>query len=239
MKERTSKHSADYGLSDLSSYTLKQRLLIRIGGLFLFWLVSVIGRTIRFEVEGWENFEAIEAAGKTPIYAFWHNRIVLTTFYFRKRGIVVMTSRSFDGEYTARLIQRFGYGVIRGSSSRGAVSAVVGMIRLLNEGIPVGFAIDGPKGPRYVAKPGMCLLAKKTGQPLMPFIIETEKRRELRSWDALQIPRPFSRAKLIIATPIYVSKDANESEIDQKQAELQESLEDLVLRGENWRKLRA
>src|SRR5207245_989017 len=95
----------------------------------------------------------------------------LATYFFRHRGIVVMSSQSFDGEYTARLIQRFGYGTARGSSTRGSIGAIIEMVRLMRNGRPTAFTIDGPKGPRHVARPGAVLLAKKTGQPVLPFTI--------------------------------------------------------------------
>ena len=171
-----------YEFADLSSYSLKKRLLIRAADLAFFVLINLIGRTIRWEVEGWENWEAAARDGQLPIYTIWHNRIFLSTYFWRNRRIVVMTSQSFDGEYIARFIQRFGYGAARGSSTRGAVGAIVEMARLMRAGSPAGFTIDGPKGPRYVAKVGAVLLAKKTGQPILPFTITTRnfgKRNEV------------------------------------------------------------
>src|SRR5882724_13227978 len=160
-----------YRFADLSEYSFKDRLLIRAADLVFYLLINLIGRTARFEVVGWENHEQVEKNGTLPIYVFWHDRIFLTTYWWRKRRIVVMTSRSFDGEYIARFIQRFGYGAVRGSSTRGATGAIVEMIRLMRAGCPTAFTIDGPKGPRYVAKMGAVLLAKKTGNPILPFTI--------------------------------------------------------------------
>lgn len=179
-----------YRQAALSEYSFKQRLIIRLADWAFYLLIKVIGKTIRFEIEGWENLEKIEASGKIPIYTFWHNRIFLATYYFRNRGIIVMSSPSFDAEYIKRFIRRFGYGAVRGSSTRGGVGALVKMIRLMKDGLPSGFSIDGPRGPKYVAKSGACMLAKKTGNPVMPFIIETEKYWEIKSWDRLQIPKP-------------------------------------------------
>ena len=111
-----------YKFADLSSYPLKKRFLIRAADLAFFLLIKVIGRTIRWQVEGWENWEAATRDGQVPIYTFWHNRVFLATYFWQKRRIVVMTSQSFDGEYIARFIQRFGYGAARGSSTRVALS---------------------------------------------------------------------------------------------------------------------
>src|SRR5258707_7118773 len=168
-----------YSFADLSAYSLKDRWLIRAADLAFFILIKLIGRTLKFEIEGWENWEGASQDGRLPIYTFWHNRVFLATYFWRRRRIVVMTSRSFDGEYIARFIQRFGYGAARGSSTRGATGAVVEMVRLMRDGCPTAFTIDGPKGPRYVAKMGAALLAQKTGHPILPFTITSGKLSEV------------------------------------------------------------
>lgn len=224
-----------YQFSSLENYTFKERLLIRFLGLVFYIFTYLIGKTVRFEVEGWENLEKIERAGEIPILAFWHNRIFLATYYFRFRGIIVMSSQSFDSEYVARFIQRFGYGIVKGSSTRGGVGGLIEMIRLSKKGFPTGFSVDGPKGPVYKAKTGAILLAKKTENPIMPFSVETESYWTIKSWDKLQIPKPFTRAKIFIAEPIDVSKDADEAEMNNKHLELQAKLDELVAFGERWR----
>lgn len=235
MTEKFNKIQKVYEFEDLTKYSFKERLLIRIVDLACYLLISVIGKTIRFEVEGWENFEQIEKDKKIPIYTFWHNRIFIGTYFFRNRKIVVMTSQSFDGEYIARFIQRFGYGASRGSSTRGGIKALAEMIRIMKEGLPTGFSVDGPKGPKYVVKSGVCLLAKKTGNPIIPFVLEAKNYWEINSWDKLQIPKPFTRVKVIINKPIYVSSEANDEEIENKRLEVQNSLDELVKRGVQWR----
>lgn len=214
--------------ADLSGYSLKQRLIIRAADICFYVLINVIGRTVRFSVEGREHWEAAAAAGgRQPIYTCWHNRVFLSTYYFRRRGIVVMTSRSFDGEYIARFIQRFGYGASRGSSSRGAVGALIEMIKLVRQGRPAGFMIDGPRGPRHVAKMGAVLLAKKTGAAVLPFTVNAERYYTAPSWDGFQIPYPFTRARVLIAPPIHVPPDADEAALEAKRAELQRALDAL------------
>jgi lysophospholipid acyltransferase (LPLAT)-like uncharacterized protein len=219
-----------YKFAPLTRYSFRQRALIRLADLAFYLLIRVIGRTIRYEIEGWENFEAIGHHGKVPIYAFWHDRIFAGTYFFRNRGIVVITSQSLDGEYIARFIQRFGYGSVRGSSTRGGVGALVEMIRLMRTGLPMAFSVDGPKGPRYEAKTGAVMLAQKTGNPLMPFVVECKKYWTVKSWDRLQIPRPFTRAKVTIAPPLYVIGD-----VEDGRSKLQEDLINLVEKGRQWR----
>ncbi|MDQ3130467.1 MAG: lysophospholipid acyltransferase family protein [Acidobacteriota bacterium] len=234
-KEKSQKSEEVYKHGSLARYSLRERIVIRLAGLIIYALVYLIGKTIRFEKRGWENYESIEQNGKTPILAFWHNRIFLSTYYFRHRGIIVMSSQSFDSEYIARFIQRFGFGVVRGSSTRGGVGALIEMIKLMRKGLPMGFSVDGPKGPKYVAKSGACMLAKKTQNPVVPFIIEVEKYWEVKNWDNMQIPKPFSRACVYIAEPFYVAKDAADEEIEKSREELQIKLDELVMIGENWR----
>ena len=224
-----------YGFADLSAYPRKKRLLIRAADLAFYTLIRIVGRTTRFAVEGHEHWAAAAGAGRAPIYTTWHNRVFLATYFWRRRGIVVMTSRSFDGEYIARFIQRFGFGASRGSSSRGGIGALVEMVRLARRGIPAGFMIDGPRGPRYVAKMGATLLAKKTGQPILPFIVASARYWEAPSWDGFQLPVPFARARVLIAPPIYVPAEADETMLEAKRNELQSALDQLHERGEAWR----
>lgn len=217
-----------YKFADLSSYSPKQRFLIRAADIAFFLLIKLIGGTIRWQVEGWENWEAATRDGHVPIYTFWHNRVFLATYFWRQRRIVVMTSRSFDGEYIARFIQRFGYGAARGSSTRGAVGAIIEMTRLMRAGEPTAFTIDGPKGPRYVAKMGAVLLAKKTGQPILPFTVTAGRFWEAkRSWDGFQVPLPFSRARVVIAPPIYVAAETDDDGLAAKRDELQAALNEI------------
>jgi lysophospholipid acyltransferase (LPLAT)-like uncharacterized protein len=221
-----------YTFASLASYAFKDRLLIRAADLVFFFLLKLIGRTVKFEIEGWENWEAAARHDRIPIYTCWHNRVFLSTYFWQRRAIVVMTSRSFDGEYIARFIQRFGYGAARGSSTRGATGAIVEMVRLMRAGCPAGFTIDGPKGPRYVAKMGAVLLAKKTGNPVLPFTIAAERFWEAhKSWDHFQIPKPFTRARVLIAPAIDVPADADEILLNAKRDELQAALDGLDRRG--------
>ena len=107
--------------------------------------------------------------GKGLVYTFWHREIFSATWFWRKRGIVVMASQNFDGEYITRILQKHGYGAARGSSSRGGERALVEMVRCLRQGLETAFTIDGPRGPRFVAKPGSVQLAKATGAAILCF----------------------------------------------------------------------
>ncbi len=200
-----------------------------------YWAIRLIGATLRWQVEGWENFHSIYAAGKRVIFTFWHGRIFMGTYFFRNRGIVVMTSQNKDGEYIARVIKRFGYGAARGSSTRGAKGALVEMIRELRDKKDVAFSIDGPKGPRYVAKSGAVWVAAQTGDAIFPFNLTPRKSWVMKSWDQFHIPKPFTRVLVLMGIPIYVKEGASEEDMAAAQDALQHSLEDLLRRGDTFR----
>jgi lysophospholipid acyltransferase (LPLAT)-like uncharacterized protein len=225
-----------YQFADLSGYSFKDRCLIRAADLAFYLTIKLIGSTIKFEVEGWENWEAASSHDHIPIYTFWHNRIFLSIYFWQRRRIVVMTSQSFDGEYIARFIQRFGAGAARGSSTRGAAGALIEMVRLMRAGCATSFTIDGPKGPRYIAKMGAVMLAKKTGHPILPFTIAAKNFWEIKSsWDRTQVPRPFTRARVFIAPPIFVATETGDEALEAKRGELQTALDALEQKGEQWR----
>jgi lysophospholipid acyltransferase (LPLAT)-like uncharacterized protein len=193
-------------------------------------IVNLLGRTLRWQVEGAQHLEALAASGCPPVLGFWHGRILPATYYFRRRGIVVITSENFDGEWIARIIERFGYGTARGSTSRGARRALVQMKRVLEAGGTVAFTLDGPRGPARHAQAGAVWLAGATGSPLVPFHIEAERHWTLRSWDRAQIPRPFTTTALAIGAPIPVPRDPDEAMIERKRGELEGSLASLEIR---------
>ena len=193
-------------------------------------LIAGLCRTVRWTAEGLRHYDAIQASGRQPVMAFWHGRIVHATWFFRRRGIVVMISENFDGEWIGRLIERFGYRTARGSTSRGGARALVRMRRLAAGGAPTGFAVDGPRGPACSVQPGAVWLASLTGNPVLPFHSEADRFWTARSWDGTQVPKPFARAAMVVGAPIEVPRAAGPDQIDHKRAELERSLRDLAER---------
>jgi lysophospholipid acyltransferase (LPLAT)-like uncharacterized protein len=193
-------------------------------------LINMLGQTLRWRVEGLQHFEGVFAAGRHPVMAFWHGRILPATFYFRRRGIVVMTSENFDGEWIARIIERFGYGTARGSTSRGGRRALLQLVRDVEQGRAAGFAIDGPRGPARVAQPGAVWLAGTAGQPLLPFHLEASRSWELRSWDRTQIPKPFSTVALVVGEPLPVASGLSDDELEAVRVDLESRLRVLEAR---------
>ena len=196
-------------------------------------LIQLLGATLRWRTEGFEHFDAIAAAGRQPIMAFWHGRILPAAYYFRRRGIVVITSENFDGEWIARIIERFGFGTARGSTSRGGLKAMLQLTRDMTAGKPAGFTVDGPRGPARIAQPGAVWLAKATGNPVLPFHLEARRHWTLNSWDRTQIPKPFSTVSIVIGEPFYVPRDADDERIEAARRLLDERLKALEPRAES------
>ncbi|MCL6481706.1 MAG: lysophospholipid acyltransferase family protein [Firmicutes bacterium] len=212
-----------------------QQVQVRLLGWAGAQLVRLLGRTLRFDVLGLEHLEREHAAGRRVIFAFWHRCIFAATWFWRQRGIVVLNSVNFDGQWTRRVIERLGFGTAQGSSTRGGLRGLAVMAERLRQGRDVAFTIDGPRGPRYVAKPGAVLLARRTGMPILAFHIGVERAWTLKkSWDLFQIPQPFSRAVVVIAPPVEVPERAAAETMARKQAELQHRLEQARDTAEAW-----
>jgi lysophospholipid acyltransferase (LPLAT)-like uncharacterized protein len=216
---------------DWRSSPLKRMQVAAIAGLG-YPLINALGHTLRFHAEGLHHYDAIVASGHQPVMAFWHGRILPATFYFRRRGIVVITSENFDGEWIARIIERFGYGTARGSTTRGARRAMVQLVRAMRAGKPAGFTLDGPRGPARVAQPGAVWLAHATGNPILPFHLEAAGAWTLGSWDRTQIPKPFTNVALVVGEPIPVGADATDAQLESARVGLERRLADLERRAQ-------
>jgi len=193
-------------------------------------LAATLGSTLRWRTEGLEHYDRIVAGGRQPVMAFWHGRILPATIFFRGRGIVVITSENFDGEWIAGIIERFGYDTARGSTSRGGRRALLQLVRDMEAGRPAGFTIDGPRGPARVAQPGAVWLAKATGNPVLPFHLEADRHWTLGSWDRTQIPKPFAAVALVVGEPFVVPADADDNGIEAARRHLEERLQHLETR---------
>jgi lysophospholipid acyltransferase (LPLAT)-like uncharacterized protein len=168
-------------------------------------VIAALCRTFRWRVDGGGYFDEILRSGRRPILALWHGRIFAGLHYFRGRGVVVITSQNFDGEWIARILLRFGFGVARGSTSRGGARALVQLRQELAAGHPAAFTVDGPRGPARVAQVGAVWLAGATGQPILPFHIEADRYWTASSWDRTQIPKPFATVAIALGPPLDVS----------------------------------
>ncbi len=218
----------------LPQLSLWRRMQIPVIASVVIAIIRVLGPTLRFESLG-THYKKSHARGQAVVSAFWHRCIISSTWYWRNRGIVVMNTTNFDGQWTRRVIEHFGFGTAQGSSTRGGLRGLAVMAQRLEEGFDAAFTIDGPRGPRYVAKPGPVMLARKTGRPIFVFHIGVEKALTLeKAWDKMQIPHLFSRAVMVGAPLIYVSPDADAEELKRKHAEMQAALERVRDVAESW-----
>jgi len=217
----------------IRSFSFSDRIKLALISWAGFLLIRLIGPTLRYRSR-LEPGVLGDDHGRSPatIWCFWHRCVIPASYRFRGNKLAVMTSRSFDGEYIARIIQKLGYTAVRGSSSRGAVGAMFGMREQLEAGHSVVFTIDGPRGPRFVAKPGPVLLAKKTGFAISCFYVAVERAWILNSWDRMIIPKPFSRPMIYAATPISVPADASDEQMTALHQQMQEALERCRLKAE-------
>ncbi len=219
----------------LPEYSRWRRMQVPVIAAAVYGFVRAIGPTLRYEVLGWQHAERVYAAGQRIIWPFWHNCTVPILWWARDRSIVVMNSTNFDGQWTRRVIERLGYGTAQGSSTRGGLRGLAVMAQRLAEGRDAGFTIDGPRGPRYVAKPGPAMLARRSGCPIIAFHAGVENATTLQdTWDHFRVPHPFSRAVLFFAPPIYVPADASREQLEEKHAEMQAALERVRDVAEGW-----
>ena len=216
-------------MSDWRSSAAKrlEAQLISIAG---YRVCAALGATWKWRVEGAERYDEVVRSGKRPIMAFWHGRILPATIFFKRRGIVVITSENFDGEWIAGIIERFGYGTARGSTSHGGGRALIQMKRDMEAGKPTGFTVDGPRGPARVAHAGAVWLSKATGNPVLPFHLEADRHWTVNSWDQTQIPKPFSTVVLVVGEPFHVPEDASDEEVEAARQQLEQRLQQLEAR---------
>jgi len=202
----------------------------RISLWFITWAnylaISVIGPTLRYSIS-WEETPSPPDAiyEKQVIYSFWHRAVFASAWLWRRIGIAVMVSRSFDGEYIARIIEKLGFVAVRGSSSRGGARALLGMKSQLEQGNLVAFTIDGPRGPKYVAKPGPVLLSSATTLPMAAFYVAISDAWVLNTWDQLVIPKPFAKALVRFSAKMRVPAEAEDAQISEFHRQLQAALE--------------
>jgi lysophospholipid acyltransferase (LPLAT)-like uncharacterized protein len=203
--------------------SVSRRLQASLIAFVAYPLLAILCRTYRWRVTGAEHYEAIVDGGRQPILALWHGRILPGLHFFRDRGIVVITSQNFDGEWIARILHKFGFGTARGSSSRVGARALVQLRRDLAVGRPAAFTVDGPRGPAGVVQPGVVFLAGATGQPVLPYHIESDRHWSLKSWDRTQIPKPFATVALVVGEPMDIA-DTRQETLDLGRVALQSRL---------------
>ncbi len=197
--------------------------------------VRLAGPTLRFHICGLQHIDRVHASGRQCIFAFWHRGLIPLSWWARGRKIAILSGTNFDAQWAAYVTLGFGLRRVLGSSSRGGLRGIIAMARSMAEGYDAAFTADGPRGPRYVAKPGPVLLARRTGGPVVCVHAFCESAYTFeKAWDLFQIPYPFSRVSLIFSPPIEVPTGADSGTIAAKLADTQSQLERVRDSAESW-----
>ena len=208
-------------------FTLIQRIVLAVVPPVVSALVWICGLTWRFEVIAEDGVIPV-LYGQRPgpeIYCFWHQCVLPCTVYFRKSLSVILISRSFDGELITRILLKFGFGAVRGSSSRGASEGLLGLKKVIESGRTAIFTADGPRGPIYQTKMGPIKLAQSTGAPIGAFHLEPERAWTINSWDRFLVPKPFTRIAVSWAQWTRVPADLAPDQFESKREELNAAIE--------------
>jgi lysophospholipid acyltransferase (LPLAT)-like uncharacterized protein len=207
----------------------KARWLVALG----FRLLQILARTLRYEMDDRAGVLGKPVEGNY-IAALWHNRLLLISFvlkkFFPQRPGAGLISASRDGDMIADVTQRFGFDVVRGSSSRMGASALRELSEVLASGRDVLITPDGPRGPAYELGPGIIFLARKTGAPVVPVNMEHSNCWRVKSWDRFIIPKPFSKVRVIIGQPQRISSTSSDEEFERERLRLQSVMMSLVER---------
>lgn len=203
---------------------LKEKILFSLVPSLSWIIIHFLGRTIRWKIIGEENVKTIKVAGGNVIYAFWHDRILLTVYFLRNKNIQVLISASRDGEYLSRTARLFGAFPVRGSSSRQGIRGFLKLVKKLKSGYDGAITPDGPQGPPRKVQLGTLRLAEKAGIPIIPITYGVKKKKLLKSWDSFVVPYPFTRGVFIYGAPLKISPGSTDLELKEKGRELEESL---------------
>lgn len=207
----------------------RKELKFRVVGLLGRGLLGSYFPLVRCAREGSENYQQFRRRGEPVIFVFWHGQLLPLVHYHRNEGVVVLVSDHSDGEYITRVILRHGFGAARGSSTRGGVKGLKGVLRAIRDGRDLGFTPDGPKGPRQAFKSGALLAAQLSGAPLIPVGLGADRAWYLNSWDRFMIPKPFSLLRIRYGSPRWVPRGATEEEVLGTALELEEELRRFTL----------
>jgi lysophospholipid acyltransferase (LPLAT)-like uncharacterized protein len=209
----------------LRRYPWIARLEISAAAFAIWAVLAALGATVRWTRRGSEELEACWSRGEPVLMAFWHGRAIMLPFVYRGRGACIMNSSHRDGEIVSRVLARFGIASTRGSSTRGAVAGVLGLVRANRRGLDIALIPDGPRGPAGEAKAGAAELALATGATLFPMTVSCSKGWRLPTWDRMLVPRPFARMVLVVGEPLRGGEAGPRSEARQKlRAELESRL---------------
>ena len=211
-----------------ASYWKKKRPKVLAKTIYM--VARLIGSTMK--IEG-VNFEKVRDLKGGKIYLGWHGRTFLATHFFRGKGVWTIISHSVDGEIQTGIFRRFGFNVIRGSSSKGGAKAALEAIQLLQDNKTIAFTPDGPRGPMGTVHDGVLMMAKKSGAWIVPAGVSASRRWFAPSWDRYMVPYPFSKGVIVFGEPFKIPENATEEELQSYKAKIRKSLDQLEVQAES------
>ncbi len=191
-------------------------------------IIRILVGTLRIEERPKDLRQNFKERGEGIIFAFWHRKMLVLASVWKNANIHVLVSQHTDGEYITSVIRRLGYGVVRGSTTRGGASAIINLVRKARSGVPIAITPDGPRGPRNVAQVGVIYLGQKANTPILPVALGLSSYWEMQSWDKFIIPKPFSKVLLLYGKPIYVPPKLTEEQLEEYRLRLQKALEEIT-----------
>lgn len=206
-------------------------VLVGFFGRIVLWLWA---KSTRMTILGKEEYQELRKAGKSVIFLVWHGRIFLVPYFFRRRGIMPLVSPSEDGEIVAQIMAKWGYRIIRGSSSHAIIKAWNQMKRELQKGGEVIIVPDGPRGPNRKMKLGGLKLAQETDAYLVPFTFSTSRKKILRSWDNFLMFYPFSKIVAIYGKPFLLGSTLKEDELERERRKIEGLMKQLDERADRY-----
>ena len=202
--------------------------LARLAPPLLQIVLRLLQWTLRVDMRGDDTLRERWARGERAIVSFWHNRLLMLPLIADGQPMCIMVSQHRDGEIATHLLDAWGVETVRGSATRGAVGGFLGLVDAYRHGRNLAVIPDGPRGPRYVAKPGAAYLAKAVGSPIFPIAYAATRVARLRSWDGLMIPLPFARLIIQFGEPLEVPAHASDEQVEDCRVELERRLNELT-----------
>ncbi|HRI89777.1 MAG TPA: lysophospholipid acyltransferase family protein [Candidatus Hydrogenedentes bacterium] len=216
--------SPELDFSTPVTFSLRQRLLLSVISTLIALLLRGIHATCKVVEHNRPIFDNAKREHGRVIIAVWHEVLPLGICIFRNSDTHTLTSYSYDGEMAARAVRKLGIFALRGSSSRGGSDALRRMEAAISAQKTVGITLDGPRGPRRVAKPGAAVLSARTGVPIIPVSFAASRYWRLKSWDKMVIPKPFTTIECSFGTLITPMDDNSDEAIELKRMELETTL---------------
>lgn len=171
------------------------------------WCATALASTWRMDIVGEQHVAALREAGEPFVFTLWHDSLFAPLWHRRGQGISLLVSRSRDATTLASAARRWGYGVVEGSSTNGAVPGLRGLVRVLRSAGIGAVTPDGPRGPARLAKPGVLRAARLAGAALVPVGMAASREWRVASWDRFRIPQPFARVRIAYGEPRRLSTD--------------------------------